>query len=41
MPVVRNIEKIKKIKVLYVVPNEVPKEVMIPPTSRTFRDLYR
>lgn len=39
MPVVKNIEKIKKVKVLYVVPNEVPKEVVIPATSRTFKDL--
>jgi len=39
MPVVKKIEKIKKIKVLYVAPNEVPREVIILATSRTFRDL--
>ncbi len=39
MPVVKDIKKVKRIKVLYVVPNEVPKVVVIPATSRTIKDL--
>ena len=39
MPVVKDIEKVKRVKVLYVVPNEVPKEVVIPTISRTIKDL--
>ncbi len=39
MPVVRNIETLKRINVLYVISNELPQEVKIPPTQRTIRDL--
>lgn len=39
MPVVKDIYKIKKINVLYVVPNETPKEILMPLSQRTLQEL--
>ena len=39
MPVVKNIESIKRITVLYVAPNELPKELIMPPTVRTLKEI--
>lgn len=39
MPVVRNIERIKKATVLFIPPNKSPQEIVMPPTERTIREL--
>lgn len=39
MPVVKEREQIKRINVLYIRPNETPKEIIVPDTERTIRDL--
>lgn len=39
MTVVKNVNKIKKVNALFITPNEIPKEIEIPNTSRTYKDL--
>ena len=39
MPVIKDIESIKRITVLYVAPNELPKELVMPPTARTLKEI--
>lgn len=39
MPVVKDIYKLKEINVLYVVPNETPKEISMPLSQRTLKEL--
>lgn len=39
MPVVRNLEKVNRIKILYIPPKSLPKEIVIPSTLRTIKEL--
>lgn len=39
MPVVRDIERIKRVTVLFIAPNRLPQEIVMPPTERTIREL--
>lgn len=39
MTVVKDVNKIKKVNALFITPNEIPKEIEIPNTSRTYKDL--
>ncbi len=39
MSAVRDVEQVKRIKLLYIRPNEIPREIIVPDTQRTIKDL--